>query len=272
MRDRPDHPHQLGHIRLVRELPDATVGQRWIGLHDHHRTNHLIYRLPVCRDRGERRDMLELLERTSAIRHPHLLAIEQYTLGRDGSAWVVAPYTGSQAGLVTLNDLLEAKGGTMPSFEGERTLEHLLSGVALAHEAGVVHGPALDDELLVDRHGRLLIELYGLRRGLRHDASSERQEDTRDEIRSIVHLGYRLLTGLTPDEPLLPASRVVKRLEKRWDTWFERGLDPTGGFDSAASALEALRSGETQAAPVVRAKSVLGRLGWAGLGPKRQGQ
>ncbi len=273
MRERPDHPRQLGHFRLVRELPDSSVGQRWVGLHEHRRTNHLIYRLPACRDRGERRDMLELLDRASAIRHPHLLALEQYTFGSDGSPWIVAPYTGSQAGLTTLNDVLESKGGKMPVFEGERTLEHLLTGVALAHKGGVVHGPALDEELLVDRSGRLLIELYGLRRGLDRTGTSER-EDARDEIRSIVQLGYRLITGLRPDEPMIPASRVVKRLEKRWDAWFERGLDPTDGFDSPEEALEALRLGESvdALAPVVRARSVLGRLGWAGLGPKRQGR
>lgn len=271
MRDRPDHPRQLGNLRLVRELPDSSVGQRWIGLHEHRRTNHLIYRLPVCHDRGERRDMLALLERTSAIRHPHLLPIEQYTLGRDGSAWVVAPYTGNHAGLVTLNDVVEAKGGKMPAFEAERTLEHLLTGITVAHEGNVVHGPALDDELLVDRHGSVMVELYGLRRGLDHDQQAS-LEATRDEIRSVVQLGYRLVTGLAPEEPMIPATSAVKRLDKRWDAWFDRGLDPLDGFASANEALESLRTGEgLLAAPTVRSKSVLGRLGWVGLGPKRQG-
>jgi serine/threonine protein kinase len=270
MRDRPDHPRQLGHLRLVRELPDSNVGRRWIGLHEHRRTNHLVYRLPGRRDRGERRDVLSLLERISAIRHPHLLPIEQYTLGSDGSAWIVAPYTGNQAGLVTLNDVLEAKGGKMPSFEAERTIEHLLSGVALAHEHGVIHGPVIEDELLVDRHGSLLVELYGLRVGL-EGQTEHSPELARDEIRAVVQTGYRLVTGLAPEEPIIPASRVVKRLERRWDAWFERGLDPTDGFDSANAAMDALRSGElAPEAPVIRAKSVLGRLGWAGLGSKRQ--
>lgn len=271
MRDRPDHPRQLGHIRLVRELPDSSVGQRWIGLHEHQRTNHLVYRLPVCHDRAERRDMLALLETVSAIRHPHLLPIEQYTLGRDGSAWVVAPYTGNHDGLVTLNDVLRAKGGKMPPFEAERTLEHLLTGVAVAHAGGLVHGPAMDEELLVDRHGSVMIELYGLRRGLTHDPAPT-AELARDEIRSIVQLGYRLVTGLEPEEPMIPATSAVKRLEKRWDAWFDRGLDPLEGFAGADEALEALRTGEgLMPTPTVRAKRVLGRLGWAGLGPKRHG-
>ena len=187
-------------------------------------------------------------------------------------AWIVAPYTGNHAGLVTLNDVLEAKGGKMPAFEAERTLEHLLTGVGLAHERGVVHGPALDDELLVDRHGSVMVELYGLRRGLAHDQQTT-DESTRDEIRSVVQLGYRLVTGLAPEEPMIPATSAVKRLDKRWDSWFDRGLDPLDGFASASQALEALRTGEgLSPAPTVRAKSVLGRLGWVGLGPKRQGQ
>ncbi|MEZ6243081.1 MAG: hypothetical protein R3B57_08565 [Phycisphaerales bacterium] len=268
MRDRQDHPSHIGPFRLVGRLADGRVGQRWVALHERDRTNHLLYRLEPCRDNSERRETLATIDEVSRITHAHALPIERYSLEQDGCPWVVAPYPGNQGGLVTLADVLEAKGGRLPAFECERTLDHLLSAVMTAHERGVVHGAPEPDELLVDRHGSVLIELYGLANRLRQSPGVG-PEVVRDEVRSFVLLGYTLLTGLPPEEPMIRASRIVRRLPKGWDAWFERGLDPAGGFASAREARDALpgRAGVPETpAPVVRAKGVLGRFRKAGRG------
>ncbi len=262
MRDRQDHPSNIGPFRLVGRLADGRVGERWVGLHERERSNHLLYRLPPCRDNSERRETLAALDEISRITHPHTLCIERYSLEPDGCPWVITPYPGNQGGLVTLADVLDAKGGRLPAFEAERTLDHLLSAVMTSHERGVVHGPPDDGELLVDRHGSVLIELYGLGARLRESPGGG-PEVVRDEVRSFVQLGYTLLTGLPPEEPMIAATRIVKRLPRGWDVWFERGLDAAGGFASAREARDALPSGtgvpETPA-PVVRARGVLGRF------------
>ncbi len=268
MRDRQDHPSNIGPYRLVGRLADGRVGQRWVGLHERERSNHLLYRLPACRDNSERRETIAALDEISRITHAHTLSIERYSLEQDGCPWLVAPYPGNQGGLVTLADVLEAKGGRLPAFEGERTLDHLLAAVMTAHERGVVHGPADESELLVDRHGAVLIELYGLANRLREKPGAG-PEVVRDEVRSLVQLGYTLLTGLPPEEPMIRASRIVRRLPRAWDAWFERGLDAAGGFASAREARDALPShvGVPEIpAPVVKTKGVLGRFRKAGKG------
>ena len=137
---------------------------------------------------------------------------------------------------MSLARLLEEKGGRMPPSETERALSHLLIGVQGAHGVGLVHGPLRADEVLVDRRGSASIELYGLARRL-HPDHTQGDIDARraEEVASLVRLGYRLLTGLEPADRAIPASRLVKRLDRRWDAFFVRGLGD--GFAGAADAL-----------------------------------
>ena len=65
------------------------------------------------------------------------------------------------------------------------------------------------------------------------------------------------------EEPRIAASKLAKSLDRRWDDWFEAGLDPLGGFASAAEALEAFptRSSTSESGARVGAvKVVIGRV------------
>jgi hypothetical protein len=94
----------------------------------------------------------------------------------------------------------------------------------------------------VDRRGSLAIELYGLRRRLLGSGDRPATEVGRDEVRSIVAIGYELLTGLSAEDPRIEATRLIPKLDRRWDEFFAEGLDPLAGFLTAGDALGSLPS------------------------------
>lgn len=260
-------PH-LGPYRIIRPLGPGRLSARHLAVHDRDQTSHIAHEF-VCRDRAEQRRFLLAFERLSELAHPHILPVQQFALGHAHDAWLLTPYTGNQDGLVTLASLQTAKGGRMPPPEAERALTQILSAVASAHARGHHHGPIAPEDVLVDRHGRVCLALYGLGRLLaglegRRDASPPANaEVVRDEVRSVVELGYRLLTGLSAEEPRIPAGRLVRRLEGRWDAWFDAGLDPLGGFataEEASAALASIRRDAGARLPVVSMRGVLGRV------------
>jgi serine/threonine protein kinase len=236
---------RVGPYKLVRQLEGASgrgmrpaASQRWLAFNEDSQSSHLAYRfkLPALDAGG----FASAAEAGRALAHPHLLPIEHIEIGPAGSAWVFSPFTGNHDGLVSLRTLLAEKGGRLNPAEAERAMNQLLEAVEYAHAVGFQHGDIGPDEILVDRRGSLAIELYGLRRRLRGPAGPPASEVCKDEVRSIVQLGYQLVTGLSADEPRITASRLIPRLDKRWDAWFNEGLDPYAGFASAEEALAAL--------------------------------
>lgn len=230
----------IGPYKLVRQLEPGRFGQRWLAFNETDQSAHVGHRLPMTHDKSEQRRFLEAAEALSGLNHPHLLSIEQFTLGHGSGAWIVTPYSGSHDGLVTLASLVKDKGGRLDATETERAMIQVLEAVSFAHASGFQHGPMTADEILVDRRGSLTIELYGLRRRLGAMNSRSASEVARDELRSIVEIGYTLLTGLSAEEPRIRAGRITAKLDHRWDEWFDDGLDPLGGFASAAEALAGL--------------------------------
>lgn len=260
------HRLRIGPFRLVQRLDVGPLTERWLALNEREESTHVAHRIRPGADRAELRRLVEGMERLSGLSHPHILPIEHFTLersvaGKGDGAWIVTPYTGSPEGLLTLPLLREHKGGQMAPVEVERTLTHLLEASEHAHAAGFRHGPVSADEILVDRRGSVSIELYGLRRIIRDEETVSFPEVERDEVRSIVEIGYWLLTGLSAEEPRIRADRLVQRLDHRWDEWFDAGLDPMGGYLSAGEALSLLpglrREVEIRTNPV---RSVLGTV------------
>jgi hypothetical protein len=241
---------------------------RFLALHENDQTSHVAYRFAPMRGKAEEARLVAAVESASLLEHPHALTIEQFTFDIAGQAWVITPYPGDADGIRSLARLLREKGGQMRPVEVERAMHQLLDVVALAHGGSTLqpppsaeatplprvvpcHGPISMDEVLIDRRGSLLIELYGLARAL-EQAGRPSLESMRDEVRSVVEIGYQLLTGLRAEHPLIPAGRLVPRLDPRWDAWLNRGLDASGGFDSAESALAALPTyGTPVGTPVV---------------------
>lgn len=240
---------RLGPYALTRMLDQHPLAQRWLALHEVEQTSHVAYRFPSPLDKAEQRRFLTIAEQLGDIDHPHLLKVEQFTLdagnahaniGAGGRAWLICPFTGDADGVRTLGRLIRSKGGALMPDEAEHAIGQVLDACRAAHAAGLHHGPLTLDDVLVARNGSVQLELYGVARALR-GLGRGNAELVRDEIRSIVEIGYQLITGLRADEPIIPAHRLVKRLSSRWTNWLGRGLDPSDGFDSAQDAIDALR-------------------------------
>ncbi|MFM9994747.1 MAG: protein kinase domain-containing protein [Phycisphaerales bacterium] len=234
---------RIGPYLFVRSIEPGRSADRWLAVHERDDTTFVVHRFRVPRDRVEQRRFVGAVEALSELNHPHVLPIVQSSLGSAwaGNAWVVTPYTGNADGLVTLERLARDKGGRVPPNEVERAAVQLLEAVEHCHALGHAHGSIQADEVLVDPRGSLSIELYGLGRLISGGTPSAAGREVRvDEVRSIISLAYRLLTGLTADEPRIPAARLVPKLARGFEEWLERGLDPVHGYSTAAEALAAL--------------------------------
>lgn len=263
----------IGRFLLLRALEPSPLGERYLALHAEDQSSHVAHRLPQCADREEMRRFVQSVRTAEALRQEHVLSIEYHTIDGDGFPWIVTPFTGDVDGVRTLAKLLREKQGQMHPFEAERALQHILEAMALAHDAEpaqdgrearlpLVNGALGMDAVLVDRHGRLLLELYGLGRLLRGEPAAADAETIRDEVRSVVEIGYQLVTGLRAEAPMIPAGRLVKRLDPRWDRWLARGLDEVTGFDSARDALASLpsrQSMDSEPEAVAGVRGVFGR-------------
>lgn len=248
----------FGPYRLVRDLAPCRLGDRWMALHEHRQTSHTAYEFAICHDRLERRRFAEAMQALSTLSHPHILPVDMWSFEPGGAPWAVTHYTGNHGGLVTLEDVVRAKGESLPAFEAERAALQLLEATAAAHDKGVYHGPVTAQEILVDRHGSLTIEMYGVTRTIA-GLGRGNFELAADETRSIVELAYRLLTGLPADEPRIAPSRIAKRVPRAFEEWLEEGLNPGAGFENAAEAISRLPSQRTEIEPS-RVKTVLGRI------------
>lgn len=263
MRDGALQKPRFGSYELVRPLSAGPISERWLACHEFDHTSHVVHYFPGRHDRAGQRRFLEAVETVAGLSHAHLLPIEQYAVCPSGRGVVVTPYTGNHAGLVSLDALLELKGGRMGPIEAKRAVTHLLEAIDAASKVGG-NGPVTLQQVLVDRHGRASIELYGLGARLR-GASSVGPESERDEVRSVVEIGYRLVTGLSAEEPRVPVSKLETRLSPAWEAWLEAGLDPVGGYASALEAIAALgsgRDGEPASSAPGRVRVLLNRFRW----------
>lgn len=230
----------FGPFKIIRSLGKTRGVERFVVLCNKTDTNRLLYRFPIQPNHTYRRAQFDQMVELSMLDHPHLLKIESASYDDRGRLCTVSPYTGNHEGLVTLTDLISQHGGRFTVHEAARALGHLLSASAYAHSKGVVHGPIKPEHILVDRCGSTQIELYALQSVDRTSNESEQRSRILDETRSIVELGYTLLTGLEVNADRIAPTRMLKRLDRNWDAWFEIGLDPIDGFDSAEHALNAL--------------------------------
>lgn len=229
----------FGPYKVIRPLGTTRGVSRFVLLCTKTDTNRLLYRFPNLSQHQQRRVLFDAMVTMSTLDHPHLLRVESASYDDRGRLCVIAPYTGNHEGLVTLSDVLEQRGGKLGVIEAARAIEHLLTASVYAHQRQVAHGTISPDQILIDRFGSLQIELYA------YPALGQRETPSMppliaDEIRSIVELAYTMITGLSPNADRLGATRVIRKLDKNWDTWFDIGLDPIDGFADATHALKAM--------------------------------
>lgn len=246
----PAQLEQIGGYRLVRALGRGSCGERCLAepgpdgqrvvLHAVRRSlsNHASG--PGAGREGKR--FLELIAPIRVLEHAHILPVCDAVVDRGGWHWLVTPYIGASEGLLTLDGLRRAKRNSRLSIYETRTaVRQIFSAIACAHARGVVHGGFNSRDLLVDRHGSLMFELYGLQRRISGDVPARGTQDwealVRAELRSAVEVIYQSLTGASPTGSVGHASKVVRKLDRSWDRWFEIGLDEQGGFVCPEQAL-----------------------------------
>lgn len=239
---RPIRPAQrrLPGATLLRRMGTHRLGERWLArAHDDGRSL-LAYFLPRRLDIDG-----PLLDAAAQFRHQHALELEVVdSSDRSGATWILTPYPGSHDGLLSLDQLLSLKpDGQMDMYEVSRAMRQLLELVEASNIAGVHHGALQIDQVQLDRHGRLLVELFGVASTVRRTEQAWQPISTSDETRRVIEIGRELVTG-TPRggrSAKIPHS-LAPNLERPWRAWFSHGLDPAGGFACAAEALDALPS------------------------------
>lgn len=248
----------FGAYQIVRQLRPSTRTERYLVVDPERSTHHVAFRLPIPAS-CDRDRFLEAVSVSSRLDSPHALPIEQFAFAGGDAAWIISPYTGDHDGLLLLADLLSDKGGQFEPIEVSRALGQLIEAMRAVHAQCDAHGELSLRSVQIDRGGRLLVELPGL--NLESTVSPE--EARRQEIRSIVAIGYELLTGITPGEELIPPSRLVEGLPVGWDRFVAEGLDPASGY-ADADAIRAALDGVSEESPVVevRTRRTSARMGF----------
>jgi serine/threonine protein kinase len=233
----------FGPYKIIRSLGSAHGASRFVVLCNRTDTNYLLYRFEKNNNLKARRMLFDALVKMSTLDHPHLLQIHSVSYDDHGNLCVITPYTGNHEGLVTLDDLLDIRDGKISVPEAVRAIQYLLDAIASAHQTKIFNGSIDPQDILVNRHGSLQIQFYGFNTLTRPAPNPIAQSILiADEIRSIADLGYTMMTGLSTRGDRIAPSRVIKKMDKNWDTWFELGLDPIDGFESIKHAINALPS------------------------------
>lgn len=254
----------VGPYKINGVLAASRWGQRWLAFHDGKQQPFMLYQFEGFAKKTDQRRFITAFESLSSIEHPHLLTLMEFAFdGNTDSALLVTPYPATHDGLLTMSRLLEQKHGRMPVSEVRRAVVQLLETLVHVHDRGILHGPLSLDEILVDPHGSLIIDLFGFRRAV-YGALRENSFDKADEVRGVVEIAYALVTGLSAQAPRIRMGSVRGRQDRTLDAWIETGLDPAAGFDSASSALRALEKPESipQIQPVVRSGTKAAPLLW----------
>ncbi len=250
---------RFGDYTITRDLPESPIARRVLAMEPDGRHAKVLHLFPMRPEDAQVAVLRRAIENLRVIENKHVLPVEKLLLGIVHQPCAVVPYTGHQDGLIDLEMLLAEKGGHMEPGEADRLHRKEIDGHHAATSVLLHHGPVLARDVLVDRRGTAMIEMLGVSRSLEglRGFSTEVQ---RDEVRSIVELGFTCLTGHEATTVGLPASKLVRRLDPAWDEFFDRGLDPIDGFDTAEQAMDALPSSGFDREPAVQKAGRTGLL------------
>lgn len=252
---------------------------RFLAMHMGEQTSHVAYRFPRLEGDLSWQAFRVAVDLASTVRHKHVLRIDKCVRDAAGVPWVITPLAGDVDGVRPLTRLLKEKNGQLAPMEAERALVQLFEALMAAHVSPALprQGQIGMENVLVDRYGSVCVELYALGGLLAEVYGGERTpraDDPRaeqDEVRSVVEIGYQLITGLRAETPRIPAGRLVKGLDERWNAWLEAGLGENAqgaGFASAKEAMERLPGNQPEACKATGVGSVgrfvkrLGEMKW----------
>ncbi len=226
--------------RTVREIELGAAARRLLLKHIQNQSPHVAHLLDA---KNTSLPVEAAISALAPIRITHIAPVEDQAVLDDGIPVLITPYFGHASGLVNLESLVTARGGRLSPEEIESAADHILHALDDAHGQRLYNGPIDPRQILIDRQGRVQIEQFGLARLLSRglpDARTAREEEIRAEVRSVVELLFRCLTGLDSRTIGVSPAQVVSSLDPLLDEWIATGLKEGAGFESAAAARAAL--------------------------------
>lgn len=220
--------------------------------------------------------------------HPHIVAVTDFGHWRR-QPFLVMEY--AEGG--SLAALLQESGGRLPPEEARRLMAEALSGLAHAHEAGVVHGDVKPANILLTAERAAKVADFGLAfpqldrprsPPVPLDAPLDEGETLpapweqvstggtpaymapeqrfgqpatpASDVWSFGATLYQVLTGRAAQGLALPPSQAVPGLDPRWDCFVARCLepDPAQRYASASEALADLPGRRITAEPLATAE------------------
>lgn len=255
------------HYTLVRRIDPGAAADRTLIKHIERQSAHVAHGL-LSAEALSPSEQIAMATAFSSVRTAHVAPIEGIARDESNRVVFITPYFGHASGQVTLESLAASRGSRLSPEEVEAAADHILHALDDMHGNRIYNGPIAPKQILVDRQGRVQIEHFGWARmvskGLR-DAQVAREDEIRAEVRSVMELLFRCLTGLDSRTMGVSPGQVVSSLDPFLDAWISEGLREGAGFESAGAARAALPEHQRQAAPppngVLRSIGRLLRIG-----------
>lgn len=234
----------VGAWRLESKLGESRLGGRWLAWGRQDAMPRLAYHLTprLTRDTDPRAS----LDPLTRFVHAHAGGLEEVIVER-GETWLITPYCGSYDGLMPLSRLVAMKPeARLTVREAVFVGIHTLGAIDAGWRRGLGHGPMGIEDVLIDRRGRALVELFGVEAQCRGE---DPVAAAHASVRGVVALVHELATGLAASAP----HRLDRSLPKALLAFFEKGLTNSNtvaraslgagepGFASPAEALAALQ-------------------------------
>ncbi|QEG22311.1 serine/threonine-protein kinase [Mariniblastus fucicola] len=224
----PTHPETLG--RLGRYEIEKVIGYGGMGIvlrgfdHELHRPVAIKMIAPRLVNNGTAKErFLREAKAAGALLHPNVIAIHDISES-NGVPWFVMPLVVGP----TLQEVVD-KHGPLPAKEVVRIGKQIASGLAAAHQQGLVHRDIKPANILVDNQiNRIVITDFGLARreaeesmtqtgmvaGTLNYMSPEQSRgedvDARSDLFSLGSLLFFLSTGVTPFRSAAPMGVIHK--------------------------------------------------------------
>jgi hypothetical protein len=260
-------PNLVDNYVSVRPIDPGAAADRTLIKHAQKQTAHVAHIL-FAPESLSASDQVAMASAFSEARVTHIAPIEEVVRSENGRVAFITPYFGHAAGQVTLESLTASRGSRLTPEEIEAAADHILHALDDMHGARLYNGPVIPKQILVDRQGRVQIEHFGWARmaakGVR-DARVAREDEIRAEVRSVMELLFRCLTGLDSRTMGVSPGQVVSSLDPFLDAWISEGLREGAGFESAGAARAALPENQRYVTPppngVLRSFGRLLRIG-----------
>jgi serine/threonine-protein kinase len=202
----------------------------------------------------------------AGLRHPHILEIWDFDRDQTGKPFYIMAYYCNNLGMMMGETYeVEQPSRIIPTDKAIPYIRQTLSGLACLHHAGIIHGDIKPFNLLITDQDTIKIGDFGLSRmrgetfempenlkvGSPFYAAPE-QETHPDEIdfnADLYAVGitlYRMVTGVLPEAPVTPPSRLSPDMDAVWDRFILKSIarNPNDRFQTATDMMAGLQEAE----------------------------